>query len=64
MDDDEELRQPVVGVGGAEEDQGQDSHMPWSWRGGTRLSSGLIARQIVDGCGAAGAQLGRGRCAL
>ena len=57
---DEELRQPVVGVGGAQEEQGQerlamytcwispDSHVPWSSRGGTRVSSGLIARQIEE----------------
>ena len=60
LDAREELRQPVFGVGGAQEDQGQerlalcssyisqDSHMPWSWRGGARVSSGLIARQMEE----------------
>ena len=60
LDAPEELRQPVVGVGGAQEQQGQerlalctsqisqDSHVPWSSRGGTRVSSGLIARQIEE----------------
>ena len=60
LDAPEELRQPVFGVGGAQEDQGQerlalcssyisqDSHMPWSWRGGARVSSGPIARQMEE----------------
>ena len=50
LDAPEELRQLVVGVGGAQEEQGQerlalctsllsqDSHVPWSSRGGTRVS--------------------------
>ena len=44
--------QPVIGVGGAQEVAlytswiSQDSHVPWSSCGGTRVSSNLIARQI------------------
>ena len=60
LDAPEELRQPVVGVGGTQEVQGrewlalytcwisQDSHVPWSSRGGTGVSSGLVARQMEE----------------
>ena len=54
LDAPEELRQPVVGVGGAQEEQGQerlalctswisqDSRVPWSPRGGTRVQQALL----------------------
>ena len=60
LDAPKELRQPVVGVGGALEDQGrerlalctlwisQDSRMAWSSRGEILVSSGLIARQMEE----------------
>ena len=60
LDAPEELRQPVVGVGGTQEVHrqerlalytwwiSQDSHVPWSSCCGTRVSSGLIARQMEE----------------
>ena len=60
LDPPEELRQSAVGVGGAQEEQDperlalytwwitQDRHVPWSSRGGARVSSGLTARQVEE----------------